>query len=406
MQENLTATSRGYMSRLPIWSEALDECLDRTSSGWGRAADLVLVFASFHHAAHYEALLGAVKERTSALAVTGCSGQGIIGTTQEIEGQPALSLLQVWLPGARLYAAHITQDDVASLADGSALIDSLGVHPSDVNAWLVFADPFRLDVERAIDLFEQTYPHRPIAGGLASGAPGRNQTHVFLNGDVFDEGAIAVGIGGEWTVRTLVSQGATPIGSPWTITGAHDNLIESIGGRPAYEVLTETIEGLEPQVQQRAVRNLLVGLAMNEYRDDHQRGDFLIRNLLGVERETGALAISAYPRIGQTIQFQMRDAQAADDELVEMLRDTKDGLIGGAPIAAVLCSCNGRGVGLFGQPNHDAQRIAESLGPVPLAGFFCNGEIGPVGGRTFLHGFTASLAMFVPKDPASPSSDD
>jgi small ligand-binding sensory domain FIST len=399
MQENLTATSRGYVSRLSNWDRALDEVLEQTNSNSGRVADLVLLFPSFHHGAHFGDLLKALKERTSSALIVGCSGQGIIGTAQEIEGEPALSILQVWLPGALIQAAHLTQDDVASVADGGALVHEIGVPPESVNGWLVFADPFRLDVERIVDLFEQSYPHRPIVGGLASGAPGRNQTHIFLNGEVFDEGAIAVAVGGDWTIRTLVSQGATPIGSAWTITGAHDNLLESVGGRPAYEVLSETVENLEPQVRQRAVRNLLVGLAMNEYRDEHQRGDFLIRNLLGVDRESGAVAISAYPRIGQTLQFQMRDAQAADDELVEMLHDAKEDLGGNAPIAAVLCSCNGRGIGLFGKPNHDAQRITESLGPVPLAGFFCNGEIGPVGDKTFLHGFTASLAMFVPKRP-------
>jgi len=273
----------------------------------------------------------------------------------------------------------------------------MGIPPAAVNAWLVLADPFHLEVERMISLLEVGYPERPVVGGLASGAPGAPSTHVFLNGQVYDEGAIAIGIGGDWTIRTLVSQGATPIGEPWTITAAHDNVLETVGGRPAYAVLAETVEALPPDIRQRAVTNLLIGLAMDEYRDSHARGDFLIRNLLGVDRESGAVAISAYPRVGQTVQFQMRDGQAADEELVEMLQNEQTALGDTAPAAAILCSCNGRGVGLFGQPDHDARRIAEGLGPVPLAGFFCNGEIGPVGGRTFLHGFTASLALFVPK---------
>jgi small ligand-binding sensory domain FIST len=399
MERNIAAASRGYVSRLPDWSDALDEALAHTNATLNEGVELVMLFASYHYSSHYRELMTALKYRTSARAIVGCSGQGIIGTAEEIEGQPALSLLQIRLPAARLHAIHLTQEDVASANNEDVLVDSLAVPREDVNAWLVLADPFRLDVERAIDLLEQAYPGRPIVGGLASGAPAVNETHVFLDGSVFNEGAVAIAVGGDWTVRTLVSQGATPIGSPWTITGAHDNMLESVGGRPAYEVLTETIESLEPHIQQRALRNLLVGLAMNEYRDVHQRGDFLIRNLLGVDRETGALAVSAYPRAGQTIQFQMRDAQAADEELVEMLQDAKTDMGGDEPIAGLLCSCNGRGVGLFGQPNHDAQRISESLGPVPLAGFFCNGEIGPVGGRTFLHGFTASLAMFVPKKP-------
>jgi small ligand-binding sensory domain FIST len=243
---------------------------------------------------------------------------------------------------------------------------------------------------------EQAYPRRPIAGGLASSSPVSRSTAVFLNGNVYREGAVLLAVGGAWTVRTLVSQGATPIGEPWTITGAHDNILETIGGRPAYEVLAETVAALPPDEQRRAASNLLVGLAMNEYRDELQRGDFLIRNFLGVDRESGALAISAYPRVGQTVQFQMRDGRAADEELVEMLRNTRAALGDLRPAAAMLCSCNGRGVGLFGEPDHDARRIAEEFGPIALAGFFCNGEIGPVGEKTYLHGFTASLAMFVP----------
>jgi small ligand-binding sensory domain FIST len=397
MQADTQATSRSFISRNPDWEAALEEALEATVDAEQAGADLALVFASYHHRQHFAPLLARLKERTRAGTVVGCSGQGIIGTSSEIEGEPALSVLLARLPGAHISTVHVSQDTIAATNSGEALVAALGIPPASVNAWLLLADPFHLEVERMVSLLEEGYPQRPLVGGLASGAPGATGTQVFLNEDVYDEGAIAVSIGGDWTVRTLVSQGATPIGNPWTITGAHDNILETIGGRPAYEVLAETVEALPEDVRRRAVTNLLVGLAMDEYRDTHARGDFLIRNLLGVDRENGSLAISALPRAGQTVQFQMRDGQAADEELVEMLQTEQAALGGTAPAAALLCSCNGRGVGLFGQPDHDARRIAEGLGPVPLAGFFCNGEIGPVGGKTFLHGFTASLALFVPK---------
>jgi small ligand-binding sensory domain FIST len=149
-------------------------------------------------------------------------------------------------------------------------------------------------------------------------------------------------------------------------------------------------------VQIRARTNLLVGLAADEYRDRFGRGDFVIRNLLGVDHASGALALSATPRVGQTVQFQIRDAGAADDELRTMLSATHTELGGRSPVAALLCSCNGRGTGLFGTPDHDALALAGEFGSVPAAGFFCNGEIGPVGGVPFLHGFTASIGLIVP----------
>jgi small ligand-binding sensory domain FIST len=219
-----------------------------------------------------------------------------------------------------------------------------------------------------------------------------------VDGEVHAEGAALVALGGKLAVQTVVSQGATPIGEPWTITSARSNIVEAIGGRPAYQVLMETIQALPPDVQQRAARNLLVGLAVDEYKDEFRRGDYLIRNLVGVDRERGVVAIGAHPRVGQTIQFQMRDAAAADEDLRELLGSARRTLGDTRPVAAVLCSCNGRGAGLFGAPDHDARTVRELLGPLPLAGLFCNGEIGPVGKRTFVHGFTASLALIAAAD--------
>jgi small ligand-binding sensory domain FIST len=383
--------AKAAISHARDWRAALDEVVAATDLG-ASATDLVLLFASAHYAASYDDLVPRARAATGARHLAGCSGQGVIGPAREIEDEPALALLRLALPEVTVRLAHVTQD---TLASGLGRLG--GVSLEDVHAWLVLADPFRLDVDGFIRALEAAYPGVTIVGGLASGRWTERRTYVFVDDAVHAEGAVAVALGGKIRVRTVVSQGATPIGQPWTITGAHDNILETIGGRPAYQVLVETIQALPPEMQERAARNLLVGLAIDEYKDEFRRGDYLLRNLLGVDRQSGMLAIGAYPRVGQTLQFQMRDAAAADEDLRELLAAERRALGDAQPVAALLCSCNGRGAGLFGAPDHDAQGVARAFGPVPLAGFFCNGEIGPIGGKTFLHGFTASIALFLPR---------
>jgi small ligand-binding sensory domain FIST len=381
------------------WQEAL-ECAIREAGAEAGAADLALLFASADYAGNLESMVRRAQSATGAAVLAGCSGQGIIGPEREIEGEPAVSLLNLRLPGATLTAAHITQEQVAAFEGADDWRRHTGVDPDQVNAWLMFADPFHLDVESLLDGFSAAYPGVPIIGGLASAATHPHQTFVFLNGEVYGEGAVVVALGGAYTLKTVVSQGCDPIGEPWIITSANGSVIHTISQRPAYEVLVETVRSLPEEKQQRAARNLLVGLAMDEYKDQFGRGDFLIRGLMGADQNSGAIAVGAHPRVGQTIQFQIRDATAADEDLRQLLTEAREALGGVQPVGAVLCSCNGRGEGLFGFPDHDARSLAQQLGAVPVAGFFCNGEIGPVGKDVFLHGFTASLGLIVPTDAA------
>jgi small ligand-binding sensory domain FIST len=269
--------------------------------------------------------------------------------------------------------------------------------PEQVNAWLFFVDPYTTEPERLLNLMKTMNRGVPVIGGLASGDQRKHRTFLFLNGEVLPNGAVGLAVGGDYEVRTVVSQGAQPIGQSWTITGVRANYITTIGMKPALEVLQETFSGLSEDMQERARTNLLIGLAMDEYKDELGRGDFLIRNVLGVDQNSGAVAINAMPREGQTVQFQVRDPEAADDELSVLLSRARDELGGREPVGALLCACNGRGVGLFGEPHHDAQKLGELLNNVPVTGFFCNGEIGPVGKENYLHGFTASIALIVPK---------
>ena len=381
------------------WEGALEEALDGTATVASSAghADLVFLFANHAYAPNFSAMVQRVHAATRARVLIGCSGQGIIGNAQEIEGKPAVSVLTSSLPGIEMRPVRFTQTDLERCAGPDDWHYLTGVRPDDVNAWVIFADPFTLDAERLLEALSNAYPGKPLVGGLASGDVRSQQTHLFQGDQVHGDGAVAVAIGGDFTIQTVVSQGADPIGETWTITAAEGNLVKEIGHKPALEVVAKTLNTLAPEDQSRARNNLLVGLAMDEYRDDFARGSFLIRNIVGIDPNSGAIAIGARPRIGQTFQLHLRDDRAADADLRALLGRAKLDLGDRKPACALLCSCNGRGVGLFGYPDHDARMISEQLGIEQLAGFFCNGEIGPVGSQNYLHGYTACVALVVPK---------
>ncbi len=329
--------------------------------------------------------------------LAGCSSQGLIVGEQELEENPGLILGLYSLPGAQLTGFHFDQEHVEEANDPGYWHRESGVEKDRTNGWLAFIDPFHLDSERWLRSWNEAYAPLPVLGGLASGEFNDQLTQVYLNGDVFEEGGVAVSFGGDVRLTALTSQGCTPIGETWTLTKVEQNIIHEIGNRPAYEVLAETFSQLSPEDQKTARGNLFIGLVVNEYLDEFHRGDFLIRNLLGADARSGSIAVGALPRLGQTIQFQRRSAAAATEDMNELLARTRKALGDATVYGGCLCSCNGRGRGLFGRPNHDAEMIQRGLGPLGLAGFFCNGEIGPVGEKNFLHGFTASLALFVKK---------
>jgi len=363
------------------WQAALDAALAGVQGA--ERADLAFLFAHSAFAPHYAELVEAAWTRLGARRLIGCSGQGVIATGREIEREPSVAIMTVACPGAELTPLRLE-----------------GPHPRlpealpPTAAWLAFADPFSVDGEWLLERFAAATPAIPVIGGMASSLHGPAETAVFLDGEVFEDGAAAIGLGKGVSILPIVSQGCMPIGQPWIVTGVKENLIETIAGRPAVEVLVETLRDLDEETRARAQSNLLLGLAMDEYRDQHGIGDFLIRNLLGYEPDSGAIAVSALPRVGQTVQFQLRDARAAAEHLRLQLAAAGAQLGDARPGAALLCSCNGRGSQLFGPIDHDPAAIARELGDVPVAGLFCNGEFGPVGRHNYMHGFTATIALF------------
>jgi small ligand-binding sensory domain FIST len=358
---------------------------------------LGLVFMSPQFFPHAKQTLEILRVHAQVPLLAGCSSSGLIVGSQEIENAPGLVLSLYSLPGAELKGFRFTQAQVDE-ANGPVYWHlETGIEPSRTNGWLVFIDPFHLDVEDWIRLWNGAYAPLPLYGGLASGAASEPLTQVYLDGEVFEDGGVAVSVGGDVALTGVISQGCTPIGETWTLTGVDRNLIRHIGNRPAYAVLDETFKKLPPDEQRKAQGNLLIGLVVNEYLEDFHRGDFLVRNLIGVDPRSGVLAVGALPRTGQTMQFQRRDAAAATEDMNELLGRAKKKLAGATVYGGCLCCCNGRGKHLFRLPNHDAEFVQNQLGPLGLTGFFCNGEIGPIGEKSFLHSYTASLALFVKK---------
>jgi len=378
-------------TELRQWAENLRAQLPAAQVSLG------LVFMSPNFFPHARQTLEILRVHARIPLLAGCSSTGLIAGAQEIEGASGFVLALYSLPGAELKGFHFTQKQVEE-ANGTAYWHlETGVEPSHTNGWLAFVDPFHLDVEGWIRSWNEAYAPLPVCGGLASGAVPEPLTQVYLDSELFEDGGVAVSVGGDVALTGVISQGCTPIGETWTLTGVQRNLIHHIGNRPAYAVLAETFQKLPPDEQRKAQGNLLIGLVVNEYLEDFHRGDFLVRNLIGADPRSGVLAVGALPRTGQTMQFQRRDAAAATEDMNELLGRAKKKLAGTPIYGGCLCCCNGRGKHLFHQPNHDAEFVQKQLGQFGLAGFFCNGEIGPIGEKSFLHSYTASLALFVKK---------
>ncbi len=376
------------------WRRAASAAAERVRADLaGRPCDLAAVFVSEPYRSLEAADLAALlSKELSGAVLLGCNAAGVIGPGREIEQAPAVSLLGMSLPGVRLQAFSLPPAELAALASGDELVRSLDLYPTEKPNFLCVADPMTCDVDRLLKIFNEAYPGRPLVGGLSSGGgAGGGAGWIFSEGEVLTEGAAGVCLRGAVEVDTVVSQGCRPVGPGYLVTKSDRHILLQLGGRPAFEVLRELVESLSPDDRRLAKRSLMAGVAMEEKRAAFKPGDFLIRNLLGVDPADGSVMVGALVRPGQTIQFHLRDARAAAEDLESMLGKVPAG--GAGPRAGLLFSCLGRGKGLFGTADHDIKMIESRLGPMAVAGFFANGELGPVGGRNFVHGYTSSLAL-------------
>ncbi len=357
-----------------------------------------LVFVTPDYAENAQELLELVRVYGHVPTLIGCSGTGLIGRSLEQEEGSGFSLMLVSLPGGKATAFPFNQDMVEACPGADYWRQKTGVQSSDVKAWFSFLNPFVLSGESWLKQWSQSYPKVPMFGCHAGGFTGEPEAWVFCDGRVVS-GGVALALEGDIAVHSVVSQGCKPIGEPLTVTQADRNVLFKLGSRPAYEVLCEVYKELTDIEREQARGHLFAGLAVSEYLEEYKRGDFLVRNIIGADRKSGAVAINAMPRVGQTLQYQLRDSRVAADELKRLLRDMQSSMAT-APFAALLCTCHGRGRALFGGPHHDAGQVNEFFPGLPVTGLFANVQLGPVGERSFAHGYTASLALLAPTPPA------
>ena len=380
------------------WKTAVDKAVCRVNQDAPeQPVSVALLFLTVNFKDNYEEILEQVRFETRAVHLIGCSAVGLIGNGQELEGRSGISLMTLRLPNTSLTTCHFDLQTLEEEHPPEFWRHKIGVAPDQVSGWLLFGDPFNTPCDRLVTELGAAYPNKPIIGGLASTPfTDEPESFLFLDNKIVQNGAVGIAIGTGTRIDTIISQGCTPIGTPHTITKADQNIIFEIGSQPAYDVLVDTVKKLDSDLQSRARGNLFVGLVMNEYLEEYKRGDFLIRNILGANPEQGFLAVGALPKAGQTLQFQLRDRAAAHEEMVTLLETVHRKMGKTRPFAALVCSCNGRGIGLFQLPNHDAEQVGKIFDPVEVAGFFCSGEIGPVGDKNFLHGYTSAIALFSP----------
>ena len=386
------------LSTRPSLEAAVADVVQRAVSSLTAPADLGLVFISSAFTSEYSRLLPLLAEKLSVRVLIGCSGGGVIGTTmegqtQELEASPALSLTLAHLPGVNIQPFHLVAEELPDL-DGppNAWLDLVGVPSSETPQFILLSGSFSSGINDLLQGLDFAYPGSVTVGGQASGGGGR--IALFCNDRLYREGTVGLALSGNIVLETIVAQGCRPIGKPLQVTKADRNIIVELDEKVPLVVLRDLIGSLSDADRMLAQNSLFVGVAMDEFKSALQQGDFLIRGILGVDPSAGAIAIGDRVRPGQRLQFHLRDAEASAEDLELLLQQYQDQSASEpSAVAALMFSCLGRGEGLYGKPNFDSQLFRRYLNDIPIGGFFCSGEIGPVAGSTFLHGYTSVFGI-------------
>lgn len=396
------------ISKQPSLEAAISEVIDLARAPLQGPPTVGFLFVSSAFASEYPRVMPLIRRHLPDLPIVGCGGAGVIGTdaqgsVQEVEEDILVSFTLAYLPNVAVQDFHIATDELPDL-DGSpsAWVDLMGVAPADDPQFVVLIDPMSEGINDFLAGLDYAYPGMPKVGGLASSGFGATRSGLFCGDRFHRSGAVGIALSGDIALDTIVAQGCRPIGSPYWITESERNVILGLkadgdadqSAQPPLEILRDMVAELGEADQALARDALFVGIAQNPFKQTLEPGDFLVRNLLGFDPRQGALAIGDRVRAGQRIQFHLRDASASADDLeVLMRRYRKDAMGKPKPVGALMFACLGRGKGLYGESNFDSG-VFEDYMPIPLAGFFCSGEIGPVEGTTFLHGYTTVFGIF------------
>lgn len=360
--------------------EVAGEILERFD---GAHPDLLVCFASPHHAGAFEDVMGGLRKLLEPEAAIGATMVGVAGGGVEVENGPGLAVLAASFGAGRIDAIAL---ETRESDDGYEIVGWPDWVPAR-GTMIMLAEPYSFPVGDFLEVCNARLPGVTVMGGMASAGTRAGANRLFIDDRVLTQGAVALLCSEDVPVRAVVSQGCRPIGTPLTVTASERNLVYELAGQPAMARLQELVQAASEAERELMRNGLHMGVVVDEHKLDFARGDFLVRNVLGADRNNGAIAIGERIEIGTTVQFHVRDAESADEDLRALLS-------GAQGDAALMFTCNGRGLHLFPEPNHDAGVVEEMLGPMPLAGAFCAGEIGPIGGRNFLHSFAASVAVF------------
>ncbi len=385
------------ISDAPRANDALEQVLAPALAGLeGADPDLALLFVSDHHRAEHASIADELRKRWPQSLLLGCSARSVIGGGRELEECPGLSLSVSVLPDVRLQPFHISSDETpVPKGEKGRLGESLGISREPEPHFILLADPFTCDAESVISALDASYPESIKIGGIVSGGTQAGENALYLGSETHDSGLVGVALSGNIEVDTIIAQGCRPIGNPMFVTRCHENVLHELDGRPPLEIVQELYESASPEDQALFRGSLFLGLEMKAGQDEYHQGDFLIRNLAGADQESGSLLVAAWPRITQVVQFHLRDARTSAEDLEAQLTRYQSRTPHARPAAgALLFSCLGRGAFLYGHSDHDSQTFRRHLGDIPLAGFFCNGEIGPIQDQTFLHGYTSAYGLF------------
>jgi len=400
------------LSENPVTARAVAEAAERCREALGPGdADLLLVFASPHHWGTYAVLPELVHEHLRYRVILGCSGGGVVGDGAEVEGGPALSITAARLPGVRLTPFHVDGVTLPRASSDPAVWSAVcRIRPGASPAFILLPDPFTFDARAMLLGLDAAFPASAKVGGLSSGAlrPGGNALWVGARDDssfparTWRAGCAGLAIEGDIRLDTLVAQGCKPVGRPLVVSRCDGHRLFELEGRSPLVAVRELIDSLDDEDKALARRALFLGVSMAGDQEEYHAGDFLVRNIIGLDQQARAMVIGGELQPWQIVQFHVRDARASAADLRNHLERYRRGLSDGpVPEAAVLFSCLGRGVGLYGKASHDSGLAQELLGALPIGGFFCNGEIGPVNGTTHLHGYTSAFAIFRKGEPSS-----